>query len=225
MGASPSHMIIITIHTHLVRGSWLPVSQRVTWAEGLQSSDWETIASYYIWWTSNLHGQICKLLSYLATDNSLWTFLSSFRDSAGDKLLYIWKFFCAHKNILPWKLLISCYCGWFWNIRRKLALNSLATVKSTFKISASLSFPMEKWHSTVQKFAYLIYLELSHKIVINPKFTDSIDDSIDNTFGSLPFNMCDAVSTHPQPATKVYNHKNPFPSILHNLCTIWMPRA
>ena len=50
-----------------------------------------------------IHGQIFKLLSY-STDNSLWTFLSSFRDGAGDKLLYIWKFFCAHKNILAWKL-------------------------------------------------------------------------------------------------------------------------
>ena len=84
---------------------------------------------------------------------------------------------------------------------------------------------MEKWHSTVQKFAHLIYLELSHKIVINPKFTDSIDDSIDNTLGSLPFNMCDAVSTHPQPAQRYAATKNPFLSILHNLRTIWMPRA
>ena len=71
--------------------------------------------------------------------NWLWTFLSGFRNGAGDELLYIWKFFCTHKNINSDKLAMD---GWFWNLRRKLALNSLAIVESTFKISANLSFPM-----------------------------------------------------------------------------------
>ena len=34
----------------------------------------------------------------------------------------------------------------------------------------------------------------------NVKFTNTIDDSIDYTFGSLSFYVCDAINSHPQPA-------------------------
>jgi hypothetical protein len=32
------------------------------------------------------------------------------------------------------------------------------------------------------------------------ELTNTIDDSVDHTLGSLSFNMCDTINAHPQPA-------------------------
>lgn len=138
--------------------------------------------------------------------NWSWTFLSGFRNGAGDELLYIWKLFCTcNKNNIEFddKLTVD---GWFWNLRRKLALNSLAIVESTFKISANLSFPA--WCNA--EFRRLRMLKPSPKIVQIFKLTNAVDDSIDNTFSPLSLNMCDTINVHPQPAGIMGNHKNLF---------------